>query len=245
MSGALENGLAVLEYISSKRASSVTEIADALGLHKSTVSRIIKTFRKSNMVDFNRASGMYSVGPAILQMSSRYYKSHNIVSKIKSAMLTISRQTGESVHLCALSNDSAVVVEQVEGANKLVANAKIGNREPLHASSVGKCLLAFVDDSIRIDMLENYVFTRFTEKTICDKERLIKELKKIKTVGYALDDNELSEGIRCVAVPIIDNTGSCIYSMGISGSNRHMTAHNIQIMIERMTSIAKALKEEL
>lgn len=245
MSLALENGIAVLDYISSKRVSSITEIANELGLHKSTVSRIIKTFIKRNMVDFNRVSRMYSVGPAILQMSNRYYKSHNIVGRIKNAMQNLANQMGESVHLCALSNASAVVVEQVEGANRLVVNAKIGNCEPMHSSSVGKCLLAFVDDSIRNDMLNQYTYTRFTDKTICDERSLNVELNKIKEQGYAIDDNELSVDIKCVAVPIVDNSGRCIYSMGISGANSHMSQEKIQIMIEKMSAVANALKEEL
>lgn len=245
MSIALENGIAVLEYISSKRASSVTEIADAIGLHKSTVSRIIKTFMQLNMVDFNRISRMYSVGPAILQMSNRYYKSHNIVGRIKNAMISISKKMGESVHLCALSNDSAVVVDQAEGASSLAVNAKIGNREPLHASSVGKCLLAFVDESVRDEMLKDYNYRRFTDKTICDEKALVAELQKIKKLGYAIDNNELSADIKCVAVPIINNSGRCIYSLGVSGTNSNMTQDKMQNMINLMSKISKALKEEI
>ncbi len=246
MSIALENGIAVLDYISSKRASSVTEIANEIGLHKSTVSRIIKTFIKRNMVDYNRNSKMYSIGPAILLMSNRYYKSHNIVGRIRNAMITISKKMGESVHLCALSNDSAIVVDQAEeGASRLAVNAKIGNREPLHASSVGKCLLAFVDETIRDEMLDNYDYQRFTTKTICDEKSLIAELQKIKKLGYAIDNNELSLDIKCVAVPIINNMGSCIYSLGISGTNSNMTQDKIQKLISIMSKVTNALKEEL
>ncbi|MGI6213923.1 MAG: IclR family transcriptional regulator [Christensenellales bacterium] len=241
MSQALENGIAVLEYISSKRASTVTEIANALGLHKSTVSRIIKTFTQKNMVDYNRASKMYGVGPAILQMSSRYYKSHSIVARIKSIMETLAAQTGESVHLCALSNASAVVVEQTEGNNRLVVNAKVGNREPLHASAVGKCLLAFASGEEQEEMLAGYDYKRYTQKTICSKEQLLAELGTIGQSGYALDDNELSVDIRCVAVPIIDSTGKCIYSLGISGANSHMTEERIVFMAQKMMESTKQL----
>jgi len=239
MSQALENGIAVLEYISKKRASTITEIADELGLHKSTISRIIKTFIAKNMVDYNRTSRMYGVGPAILQMSSRYYKSHSIVSQIKDIMLLLSRQTSESVHLCALSNDSAVVVEQVEGASRLVVNAKVGNREPLHASSVGKCLLAFASVEEQVDMLAEYNFKRFTDKTISSKEQMLAELVKIREQGYAIDDNELSADIKCVAVPIFDIMGRCIYSIGISGANSHMNAQGIAEIAKKMMVATK------
>ncbi len=239
MSQALENGIAVLEYISSKRASTITEIADALDLHKSTISRIIKTFIAKNMVDYNRASRMYGIGPAILQMSSRYYKSHSIVSQIKNIMLLLSRQTGESVHLCALSNDSAVVVEQVEGASRLVVNAKVGNREPLHASSVGKCLLAYASVEEQAAMLAHYNYKRFTAKTISSEKQLLSELQEIRQLGYAIDDNELSIDIKCVAVPIFDIMGRCIYSIGISGANSHMNEQGIAEIAEKMIIATK------
>lgn len=245
MSRALENGIAVLEFISSKRACTVTEIADALGINKSTVSRIIKTFMQKDMVELNRSSRMYSVGPSILQMSSRYYKVRNIMGQIKSVMESVCRQVEESVHLCALSNDAAVVVEQVESASRLVVNAKIGNREPLHASSVGKCLLAFVSVEERDVMLSNIKYECYTDKTVCDKASLLTELDRIRAQGYSVDDNELTSDIRCVAVPIIDGRGRCIYSLGVSGANSHMTPEKIRQIIEIMTAAVQPLMETL
>lgn len=245
MSRALENGIAVLEVISSKRACTVTEIADALGINKSTVSRIIKTFIQKDIVEKNSSSRMYSIGPAILQMSNRYYKARNIVGQIKSVMEALCRQIEESVHLCALSNGAAVVVEQAESENRLVVNAKIGNREPLHASAVGKCLLAFVGEEEREAMLPNITFVRFTDKTICNTDALAAELRKIRLAGYSTDDNELTPNIRCVAVPVFDGRGRCIYSLGVSGTNSRMTPDKIRLIIEKMTAAVRPLMETL
>jgi len=245
VSKALENGIAVLEHISSKRACTVTEIAEVLGINKSTVSRIIQTFIRKDMVEKSRASGMYSVGPAILQMSNRYYKVRNLAGQVKAAMEIVCRQVEESVHLCTLSNDGAVVVEQVESASRLVVNAKIGNREPLHASSVGKCLLAFADVGEREAMLAHIRFERYTPNTIVTKERLLEELDQVRLEGYSLDDNELSPDIRCIAVPVFDGRGRCIYSLGVSGANSHMTAEKIHFIIEKLTMAVRPLMETL
>lgn len=216
MSQALEKGIAVLEFISGKRACTVTEIASAMEINKSTVSRIIKTFVQKDMVEINRVSGMYSIGPAILQMSNNYYKSRNILGSIKAVMEVLCRQVGESVHLCALSNDGAVILEQVESSNRLVVNAKIGNREPLFASAVGKCLLAFATEPERETMLKNIVYEKFTPSTIADEQQLLEELEKIRNNGWAADDNELSPDIKCVAVPIIGK--KYLYSLGVSAA---------------------------
>lgn len=245
MSKALENGIGVLELISSKRSSTVTEIAKALGIDKSTVSRIIKTFIQKDMVEINRISGMYSIGPAILQMSSNYYKSRNVVGHIKKVMDVLCRQVEESVHLCTLSNDGAVIVEQVESTSRLVVNAKIGNREPLHASSVGKCLLAFADNAERETMLANIKYEQFTPNTIISEEKLLIELEKIRKKGFSIDDNELTCDIRCVAVPILDSHKKCLYSLGVSGANSHMTTEKIRCIIKKMMTAVQPLTETL
>lgn len=245
MSRALDNGIAVLEFISSKRACTITEIAASLGINKSTVSRIIKLFMQKDMVELNRSSRMYSIGPAILQMSNRYYKARNIVGQIKTVMELICRQVEESVHLCALSNDAAVVVEQVESDSRLVVNAKIGNREPLHASSVGKCLLAFVSGEERDAMLAGIKYERYTDRTVCDPDSLLAELDKIRAQGYSVDNNELSQDIRCVAVPIFDGRNRCIYSLGVSGANSRMSSEKMTAIINKMISAIRPLMETL
>ena len=245
MSKALENGIAVLEVVSSKRACTVTEIAEVLGINKSTVSRIIKTFIRKDIIERSRTSGMYSVGPAILSMSNRYYKMRNLAGQVKSVMEVVCRQVEESVHLCALSNDGAVVVEQVESASRFVVNAKIGNREPLHASSVGKCLLAYAEEGERQAMLAHIRYERFTANTMITEERLLAELESIRRNGYSVDDNELSLDIRCVAVPVFDSRGRCVYSMGVSGANSHMTPEKIRFIVEKLTTAVKPLMETL
>lgn len=243
MSQALEKGIAVLEFISGRRACTVTEIANALGMNKSTVSRIIKTFVQRDMVEINRKSGMYTIGPAILQMSTNYYKSRNILGNIKAVMESLCRQLGESVHLCALSNDGAVILEQAESSNRLVVNAKIGNREPLYASAVGKCLLAFAGDAERELMLKSIVYEKYTSNTIDSEEKLIRELNAIRENGYAVDDNELTPEIRCVAVPIVGK--KYLYSIGVSGANSHMTKEKTEFIIKKLIEAVRLLTEAL
>ncbi|HOO23385.1 MAG TPA: IclR family transcriptional regulator [Clostridia bacterium] len=243
MSQALEKGIAVLEFISGRRACTVTEIANALGMNKSTVSRIIKTFVQRDMVEINRKSGMYTIGPAILQMSTNYYKSRNILGNIKAVMESLCRQLGESVHLCALSNDGAVILEQAESSNRLVVNAKIGNREPLYASAVGKCLLAFAGDAERELMLKSIVYEKYTSNTIDSEEKLIRELNAIRENGYAVDDNELTPEIRCVAVPIVGK--KYLYSIGVSGANSHMTKEKTEFIIKKLIEAVRPLTEAL
>lgn len=160
-------------------------------------------------------------------------------------MDVLCHQVEESVHLCTLSNDGAVIVEQSESSSRLVVNAKIGNREPLHASSVGKCLLAFAYSTQRELMLAKIKYEQFTPNTIITEEKLLIELDKIRNLGYSIDDNELTCDIRCVAVPVIDSRKNCLYSIGISGANSHMTPEKINMIIKKMTIAVRPLSETL
>jgi Transcriptional regulator len=244
MGKALETGLSVLEFISSKRSCTATEAAEALGINKSTASRVINTFIKRDMVEKNKSTGMYSVGPAILRMSNRYFKARGALGKIKAAMEFLMKRFGESLHLCALANDDAVVIEQSVSDSRLIVNAKIGNREPLHASAVGKCLLAFAAEEDRNSMLSHIAYARYTDNTITDEKTLLGELEKIRGRGYSEDLSELTPEIRCVAVPVFDSRGKCVYSLGVSGARSGMTEEKVKFIVETMTETLKELKIE-
>lgn len=147
----------------------------------------------------------------------------------------------ESVHLCVLANNSAVIIEQVMSDSRLVVNAKIGNSEPLYCSSVGKCLLAFAPDEIREKLISQITFDVFTDKTIRSSRELRTELQGVRERGYAVDNGELTEYIRCVAVPVFDERGSCNYSMGASGAMSRMTQEKLDRIIPLLQKTAAGI----
>lgn len=245
MSQSLQNGIDALMFLSSKKSAGVTEIARAIGVNKSTAYRIMQTFLGSNMVEKNPETMCYKLGPAILRLSHQYYSGLNAAGIAKPYMARLSEGFGESVHLCALSNNRAVVVEQITAESRLTANAKIGEAEPLHCSSVGKCLLAYADSGRQEKMLRELTFEKHTEKTITDKTALLKELARIKERGFAIDDCELSEEIRCVAAPIFNSKGECCFSIGVSGARSRMTREKMNKISEGLKKVSEAISSEL
>ena len=226
-------------YLASRKSVGVTELAGELDIHKSTAFRILDTFLEAGIVEKNRETLKYKLGPAILRLSERYYKNFNIIIAAKPIMEQLAADIHESVHLCVYSNNSAVVIEQILSNSRLVVNAKIGNREPLHCSSVGKCLLAFVPEEDRGEMISNITFEIFTEKTIRDEQSLLEEIERVKAQGYAIDDGELNADIKCVAVPVSDNRGMYTYSLGTSGAISRMTEEKVNRIIPLMLKAAK------
>ncbi len=239
MSQSLKKGIEALLFLASRKSVGVTELAQELDVNKSTAFRILDTFLEANMVEKNKDTLKYKLGPAILRLSEQYYKNFNIIATAKPVMERLAADIRESVHLCVLANNSAVIIEQIMSDSRLVVNAKIGNSEPLHCSSVGKCLLAFAPEEDREKMISRISFEVFTKKTIRTKEQLNKEIESVRKQGYAIDDEELSDDIKCVAVPVFDEHRSCVYSLGTSGAASRMTEDKLARVIPFMLKSAK------
>ena len=241
MSQSLQKGIEALMFLSSRKSVGVTELAEKLGTHKSTAFRILDTFLAANLAEKNPATLKYTLGPTVLRLSEQYYKNYGLITTARPVIEQLVTELRESVHLCVCSNNSAVVIEQVLSNSRLIVNAKVGNREPLHCSSVGKCLLAFVPEKNREEMLDSISYDSFTEKTIASRNALLEEIEKIKRQGYALDDGELNADIKCVAVPVFDKRGACVYSLGASGAASRMTREKMDRMVPLMIKAAREI----
>lgn len=241
----LERGMQALVFLSRRRTAGVTEVAEDLDVNKSTAYRILETLMASNMVAQDPATAKYKLGPGILQLSDRLIKNLNIISIAKPHMAKLAEVTGESAHLCMLSNDSAVVIEQVMADTRLAVHAKVGNAEPVYCSSVGKCLLAFSEAEKRESIMGRIRFERFTGKTIMGAQALRDELREIVSRGYALDDGEMSDDIMCVAAPVYDHTGTVRYSLGISCPKSRIKGKRIETLANEVMQAAEKLSGEL
>ena len=249
MSRSLQKGIDALLFLASRKSAGVTEVAEALRVNKSTAFRILNTFLKANMAEKNKDTLKYRLGPAVLKLSEQYYRNFNIIENSRPVMEKLSAEIHESVHLCVLANNSAVIIEQIMSSSRLVVNAKVGNNEPLHCSAVGKCLLAFSTEEKMEAMISDLPFMAFTGKTMMDRETLRAELRRVREAGYAIDDEELSVDIKCVAVPVFNERGVCIYSLGVSGAASRMTGEKIDHIIPLMSrasgSILAGMKDKL
>ena len=238
MSESLKRGIDALLYLSTRKSVGVTELADELDVNKSTAFRILNTLLESGLVEKNKETATYKLGAAILRLSERYYKNFYTITVALPIMKRLSVEISESVHLAIASNTGAIVVEQVMCEGTAV-NAKIGHNEPLHCSSVGKCLLTFSTVADGKNLLKSVVYDKYTDKTLTDEKSLLKEIEKIRKDGFAVDNGELDADIRCVAVPVYNNFGDCIYSLGVSGTANKMTDSRIEKIVPSLLRASK------
>jgi DNA-binding IclR family transcriptional regulator len=240
----LERGMRALIFLARKNAG-VTEVAEELGVNKSTAFRILETLEADNFVLQDEATAKYRLGPGVLRLSGQLVKNLNIISVAKPFMAKLADDTGESAHLCMLSNDSAVVIDQIMASSRLSVNARVGNAEPAHCSSVGKCLLAYCEEDKRERILSRIEFTPYTKNTITDAGALRRELEGIRARGYAVDDGELSEDVLCVAAPVFNHAGAVFYSVGISGPRSRMKGKKVGAVAEMLMQETRKISEQL
>ena len=241
----LDRGMLALKLLAEKGALSVTELAKEMGVDKSTVSRVLETLRKHDMVKKKKNSRKYHLGFRLMYLGERMASSIEIIDIARPVLMEVSRYLGQSVHLCAYNKASVYVIDQIVSSLPYTMSARIGMIEPLHSSSVGKCILAYRTEQRREEILEDYEMTPYTERTITDKDALREELERIRQRGYSLDDEEMFLNVRCIAVPIFDYHGSVRYSIGISGPLGIMSGENLELYKKQLVQAAKKIGAKL
>ncbi|MFV0363107.1 MAG: IclR family transcriptional regulator [Suipraeoptans sp.] len=241
----LDRGMLILSILERQGSASVTEIAEELGVNKSTVSRLIETLKSHDMVQVDTATKKYRLGFKILYLGEGVKRNINVIAIARPFLSKLFEELNESVHLCAFNNDAAYVVDQVHSNKVYNLAANVGMIEPLHSSSVGKCILAFSPPSKVDRLLKDYSLTAYTPKTITNINDLRKNLAVIRNQGYAIDNEEMTLGVRCIAAPVYNYRGRVNYCLGVSGTTTNIKPSTIERYISALVSISNQISLSL
>jgi IclR family KDG regulon transcriptional repressor len=236
----LARGLKILDLIAdAEGALGITEIANLLHLDKSTVSRLVKTLVNYDYVQPHSGSRRYVLGKRVRQISWHYLNRMPVREKAKPYLYRLVEQTGECAHTAVYSSGKALMIDDVEAEASLRVVGGIGRLIPLHCTAVGKALLAFSDLPLPASL------NRETERTITDHAALCAHLDEIREQGYALDDEEHQEGVRCLAAPVYDYMGAAVATIGISGPSVRVTNDRIPDLARAVLAAARELSDDL
>ena len=228
--------LDVLETLAySAQPLSAPEVAERCGLTRPTTYRLISTLVARGYVATGQ-DGRYRLGSKMLSLSKRLIEHAQLPLIARPDMEALCQATGESVHLAVIEDHEVLYVDKVESARAAQMYSVVGTRNPLHSTSLGKAILAFLPQDEQQLLLGRISYTERTPNTITSRSELEHHLDMIRTRGYAIDDVENEEGIRCVGVPIMGNTGVPIAAISISGPVMRITP-------DRATELAVALRE--
>ena len=142
-------------------------------------------------------------------------------------MHNLVEQCGETVNLGVIDDGEAVFIAQVESREVMRMIVRLGSRSPIHASGVGKALLANLSEQQFLGILQRRGLARYTERSIDNPAQLREELERVRQLGYALDDEEHAVGLRCVASAIFDQNGQALAAISLSGPKARITDNRI------------------
>jgi len=242
----LEKGLKIIEKLAeAPEGLTPLELAQGLGLHKSSIYRYLNTLLKYRYIQKN-SNNRFQLGIKVLELGGQLLRRMPLREVAHSFLIKLSAETEKTVHLCILDKCDVVYLDKVEGHHTLPLLSRIGSRAPAHCTAVGKALLGFLPSSQLERWLQECPLTAYTPQTITEKARLIAELRSVAERGYALDRGEHELHINCIAAPIRDYSGDVIASISITGLDREFTDPAIcRRLIDTVQRTAREISEAL
>lgn len=224
----VDRALFVLELLARRGEAGVTELASDIGVHKSTVSRLLAALEERELVEQAFERGKYRLGFGILRLANAVSGRLDVTRQGREICERLALDVGETVNIAVLRSEYAVNVDQARGPSAIGTHNWVGELTPLHATSSGKVLLAFMAPDARRDLLTAAGLRRFTEHTIASVEELEARLRNVTRDGYVVSLEELEHGLNAVAAPIRDHTGGVIAALSASGPAYRLTAERVQ-----------------
>jgi len=242
----IDRAFDILEVLAvEKNGLGVTEIGNRVGLHKSTVHRLLTAMAEKGYIEKNEDTGMYRLGLKFVELCSLYLNSVELKTEAQPYLRQLAALTTQPVHLATLVDGEAVYIDKVESYNSIRMYSAIGRRVPVHCSAVGKALLSGKDENEIRQILESRELKAFTPNTITDVEKILREVHEVKLRGWAEDDEEHEEGIRCIAAPIYDYRRQVIAAISTSGNksiiSKEKTEEFVQYVIKAACDISRRM----
>ena len=230
----VERALTVLEILAREGNAGVSEIAEEMGIHKSTVSRLMGSLVSRDMVQQNSDRGKYQLGFGILRLASVIPGRLSLVHEARPVLESLAEEFKETVNLAVLRSNYAVNVDQAMGPSTLATYDWVGSLTPLHATSSGKILLAALSTDERDRILKETGLPARTSRTVTSRKELDKDLLDAAGKGYAVVREEFEIGLNAVAVPVFNHQGTVIGSVSISGPAFRFEPEEIPGLIEAL-----------
>ena len=230
----VERALAVLEILARDGHAGVSDIAEEMGIHKSTVSRLLGSLLSREMVQQNTERGKYQLGFGILRLASSIPGRLSLVREARPVLESLAEDFKETVNLAVLRSNYAVNVDQAMGPSTLATYDWVGSLTPLHATSSGKVLLAALTAEERNRVLKETGLPARTSRTITSRSKLETQLLDVARDGYAVVREEFEIGLKSMAVPVYNHLGAVIGAVSISGPSFRFDPENTPGLLDAL-----------
>ncbi len=240
----VDRAVAILEILARDGEAGVTEVARELDVHKSTASRLLAALDRRELVTQDTARGKFRLGVGIVRLAGAASRKLDVVQESRPVCRALAQEVGETVNLAILSGRDALYLDQVAGPAALSPHNWAGQRIPLHATSDGKVLLAYLPEGELTACLAPPL-ARFTNRTITDLAEFGELLAEVRRRGFATAVEELEAGLTAIAVPVRNAEGNVIASISASGPSFRIPADRIPILAVAVRRAAAEVSRRL
>lgn len=205
----IHRAVAILKlFLNSPGYLSFTEISRSSGLNQATAYRLVATLVKDDLLEQSPETRKYRLGVAALALGNSYIRSNDLYQRSLSKLIELRDECGETVHLAILNECEIVYINKIPGLHPIgLMSSNVGGRSPAYSTAVGKVLLAYLPQDKLSTLFKEVNFISRTPRTITSYNELLAELERVRSQGYAIDQEENEMGVACVATPIFDQDG--------------------------------------
>lgn len=237
----LDRAMEVFDYLSRTEGRTLSALAAETGQSPATVYRILVTLEGRGLVEFTPEGQVWDIGPRAFVIGARFLRGTGLVDRARPVLRRLMEATGETANLGIEKGGRVLFLSQVETVESIRAFFPPGTLSPMHASGIGKALLAQMDAPRFDDWFAAHPPERFTPHTLVDRDGLADALAWIRRSGYAVDGEERNLGMRCIAAPVFDANREAVAGLSVSGPTSRVVPGAIARLSDAVIDAARDL----
>ena len=242
MSQSLDKALQILKHLGAGPAS-LDQLATALGVHKTTVLRLLRTLAEQHFV-FRDGSHRYHLGSQLFELADRGLEQREVRGISAPHLLAFNRAHGRTVHLSELDGSEIVYIDKLESHDQIRMASRIGLRAPVHSTAAGKVLVADLPPAALEGVLAGVTFARMTPNTITSREGFLAELARVREQGWAHDREENEKSINCIGAPVRDASGRAVAAVSVSVPDIVLTYDKLLDLLPALLTVTDTISRD-
>jgi DNA-binding IclR family transcriptional regulator len=241
----VDRAVTVLEILAREGHAGVSEVAAEIGVHKSTAFRLLAALEERDLVEQNTERGKYQLAFGILRLASAIPARLDMTRQAQPVLDDLAQRLYETINLAVVREHYAVNVQQAFSSSAVATQNWVGQLTPLHATSSGKVLLAFMPEEQRDAVLDKAGLPRLTEHTVTSRKALLAQLAEVREHGFATTFEELEIGLNGAAAPVRDHTGTVVGALSASGPAYRFDRARIEETHEAVKQAAHQISQRM
>ncbi len=241
----VHRAIQILELLTARGPLGVSDISRGLRMPKSSAHNILETLVAGKLLEKEAERSLYHLGTKLIELGNRAQANLAVQRVARPFLKALNEELDDTVHLTILDHDQVLYIDCIESSKPLRMHSVIGLRAPLHCTAVGKAVMAGLAPQEVDRIVKSQGLPAFTSTTITTRRALDEELEKTRRRGYAVDNMEHEDLLRCVGAAVRDHTGAVVGAISVSGPSQRITVRSVSSIAPRVVSAANAVSAGL